>query len=160
MTDDDTARYLASKSGREALAFQLAQGMTPTPQRTPAEKLVEILIEELPGFKTAFHAGTNQIRSEGYMKIGNATSAEAVIYPAYDGMVESVAREIVERTRRFVIEAAGLEKLIKEREDFARSRGMEQGRSEGLTQGRQQGRAEAIREFAAAMRAEVLEEDL
>lgn len=152
--------YLATERGREALAFQLAHGMTPTPVETIPDKVVAILKRELPGFESKIHAETNSIRTHGIIrvdggnKLGMSAAIEAIRYPVSDDEreAEEFARRIVDETRRFVADQVGLEKYIAKIRHEATAEGFRDGRAKGREEGKAEGRAEVMAELGAAMR--------
>lgn len=164
MTDHDHGTpaeqraYLATERGREALAFQLANGMTPTPVETIPEKVVAILKRELPGFESKIHVESDSIRTfgvirvDGPQKVGMTAGLEAVRYPVPDDEheAEEFAGRIIERTRQFVSDQVGLEKMIAKIRHEATAAGFRDGKLAGITEGKRIGRRELLAEMMEA----------
>lgn len=123
-------------------------------EKSAAERAVEILARELPGFEATAYAPTNEIRVRGLLKLGAGVSAEALEHYAMlipDRGVEEYLSKLIAETRRLGIEALGLAREIEARTEAAESRGRREGHAAGLAQGRREGRAELLREIAEAL---------
>jgi hypothetical protein len=120
-------------------------------EQTPAERLVDILKAELPGFASEIHAATDTIRVRGWIKF-NAQAALDTVYMVPDGQraIESLAEYLIERTRNHVIELVGLRKLMDARVTAAGERGQHRGYIEGKAAGIAEGRRQMLAEVLAA----------
>lgn len=117
-----------------------------------AEKVVDILKRELPGFASMFDAATDTFRVRGAIKFNAYADANPRVFAVYDMEPERIAQQLIDMTRRHVIELVGLEALIVEREriaaNVARLEGFENGKHAGFiageTSGYERGRAVGI----------------
>ena len=121
-----------------------------------AERVVDILKRELPGFESYFDAGTDTFRVHGVLKFGGVAAREMLFaVPNDERAADALAAEFVRKTREHVADAVGLQKLI----DEERMSALKQGRDEGYVTGRASGIAEGRRQMLAEVLAARGDED-
>lgn len=118
-------------------------------ETTPADRVIAILEEELPGFKAQIKSNVDQIRWRGPFWLAGYVGMDAIM-AVPEAAEAQMAREIVERTRRQGIEALGLQAEIDRRVEWARAQGRQEGFAEGKVAGVTEGRREMLAEILAA----------
>lgn len=117
-----------------------------------ADTVVDILQEEMPGFKANLRAATDRIEWRGPFWLNGWSNRPAYVMPVpnMEQYARAMAREIIVRTRQHGIEQLGLQATIDEIAERARDAGRRVGYSEGHAAGIAVGRKEMLAEILAA----------
>lgn len=124
-------------------------------EQTSAEKAVEIITREMPGFKSKIDAGRDRIIVRGCIHF-NATAALDVMrdieyaVPDSDAGVEQFAALMIEVTRQNGIAALGLDKIVQLQLQRARHEASVAAFADGKKAGIVEGRREMLAEVIAA----------